>query len=66
MNVYGYGSYGKHPKNLREATVRVSGIRHDDIIGLSGDTEPGDSAVPPSTTASRSVWCSDRTSSADT
>ncbi|MFF4508805.1 S1 family peptidase [Streptomyces sp. NPDC001401] len=53
VNIYGYGSFGKHPKNLRKATVRVTGVKHDDIIGraiwtkkLSGDTEPGDSGGP--------------------
>ncbi|MGW1750327.1 hypothetical protein ACWCRD_32855 [Streptomyces sp. NPDC002092] len=37
MNLYGYGSFSKHPKNLRGAAVRVTGTRHDDIIGLGGD-----------------------------
>lgn len=53
VNIYGYGSNGKHPKNLRKATNRVTAIKHDDIIGraiwtkkLSGGDEPGDSGGP--------------------
>ena len=53
VNIYGYGSFGKYPKNLRKATVRVTGVKHDAIVGraiwtkkLSGDTEPGDSGGP--------------------
>nr|WP_051833645.1 trypsin-like serine protease [Streptomyces sp. NRRL S-646] len=53
MNIHGYGLFGKHPKNRRRATVRVTGVRHDDISGrtiwtkkLSADTEPGDSGGP--------------------
>jgi secreted trypsin-like serine protease len=53
VDIYGYGSYGPHPKPLRKATNRVTAIKHDDIIGraiwtkkLSGATEPGDSGGP--------------------
>ncbi|MFJ9565195.1 S1 family peptidase [Streptomyces fuscichromogenes] len=53
VNIYGYGSSGTRPKNLHEATARVTSVRHDDIIGraiwikkITGDTEPGDSGGP--------------------
>ncbi|MEU9456979.1 DUF1986 domain-containing protein [Streptomyces sp. NPDC048277] len=53
VGIWGYGSFGKHPKNLRKATARVTAVNHDDIIGravrikrLTGDTEPGDSGGP--------------------
>ncbi|MFC8519441.1 S1 family peptidase [Streptomyces sp. NPDC057257] len=53
VNAYGYGNTGSHPKNLREATLRVTGVKHDDVIGraiwtkkLTGYTEGGDSGGP--------------------
>ncbi|MFJ3800030.1 S1 family peptidase [Streptomyces sp. NPDC090088] len=53
VGIYGYGSFGKHPKPLQTATNRVTAIKHDDIIGraiwtkkISGDSEPGDSGGP--------------------
>ncbi|MFG2961298.1 S1 family peptidase [Streptomyces sp. NPDC048291] len=53
VNIYGYGSYGRHPKNLRTATNRVTAVKHDGIIGraiwtkkLSGATQGGDSGGP--------------------
>jgi len=53
VNIYGYGSFGKHPKNLRTATNRVTAVKHDEIIGraiwtkkINGDDEPGDSGGP--------------------
>ncbi|KPH97405.1 peptidase S1 and S6 chymotrypsin/Hap [Actinobacteria bacterium OK074] len=53
IDIYGYGSTGPKPKNLRKATNRVTAIKHDDIIGraiwskkLNGGDEPGDSGGP--------------------
>ncbi|MET8978236.1 DUF1986 domain-containing protein [Streptomyces sp. NPDC004539] len=53
VDIYGFGNFGPHPKNLRKATNRVTAVKHDDIIGraiwtkkLTGDSEPGDSGGP--------------------
>lgn len=71
VNIYGYGSYGTHPRPLRKATNRVSASSTTRSSGGPSFSKssavlpsPATPAGPPSTRANRSVSHSGWTSTA--